>query len=94
MTHKLNMWTLYLCTFDNNFGRVAFKHYDVYTAFGVLTLFICVQFKHISFLYIQTLHNDCSHVEDLHWSRRSKAEFGVVCDDTLYKQGNFQIKKL
>ena len=31
----------------------------------------------ISFLYIWTLHIDCSHT-DLHQRRRSRAEFGLV----------------
>ena len=31
-----------------------------------------------SFLYIQTLHNGCSDIEDVHWQRRSRAEFGLV----------------
>ena len=37
-------------------------------------------YKQISFLFIQTLHNDCSHIEDVHWRRRSRAEFGLVLD--------------
>ena len=42
-------------------------------------LFVCnLQFKPISFLYIQTLLNDCSPVEDVHRRRRSRAEFGLV----------------
>ena len=42
-------------------------------------LFVCnLLFKQISFLYIQTLHNDCSHIEDVHRRRRSRAEFGLV----------------
>ena len=42
-------------------------------------LFVCyLQFKQISFLYVQTLHNDCSHTEDVHRRRRSRAEFGHV----------------
>ena len=41
-------------------------------------LFLCnLFFKQISFLYIQTLHNNCSHIEDLHRRRRSRAEFGL-----------------
>ena len=35
--------------------------------------------KQISFLYIQTLHNDCSHIEDVQRRGRSRAEFGLVC---------------
>ena len=34
----------------------------------------------ISFLYILTLHIDCSHIEDVHQWRRSTAEFGLVLD--------------
>ena len=42
-------------------------------------LFVCnLQFKPIPFLYIQTLHNDCSPIEDVHRRRRSRAEFGLV----------------
>ena len=37
-----------------------------------------LQFKPIPFLYIQTLHNDCSPIEDVHRRRRSRAEFGLV----------------
>ena len=41
--------------------------------------FVCnLYLKHISFLYIQTLRNDCSHIEDIHQRRRSRAEFGLV----------------
>ena len=41
-------------------------------------LFVCnMLFKQISF-YIHTLHNDCSHIEDVHRRRRSRAEFGLV----------------
>ena len=32
----------------------------------------------ISFLYNQILHNDCSHIEDVHWRHSSRAEFGHV----------------
>ena len=69
-----------LCTFDNMFGIVELRYYYVYTTFGVLTLlFVCnLQFKQISFLYIQTLHNDCSHIEDVQRGSRSRAEFGLV----------------
>ena len=42
-------------------------------------LFVCnLQFKQISFLYIQTLYNDCSHIEDVHQRCRSRTEFGLV----------------
>ena len=42
-------------------------------------LFVCnLLFKQISFIYIQTLHNDCSHIEDVHRRCRSRAEFGLV----------------
>ena len=27
---------------------------------------------------IETLHNDCSHIKDVHRRRRSRAEFGLV----------------
>ena len=39
---------------------------------------ICMKLKQISFLYIQTLHNDCSHIEVVHRLHRSRAEFGLV----------------
>ena len=43
-TLKLDMCAPYiLCTFDNIFGIVELRHYYVYTTFGVLTLFICMQ---------------------------------------------------
>ena len=43
-------------------------------------LFVCyLKLKPISFLYIQTLHNDWSPIEDVHRRRRSSAEFGLVC---------------
>ena len=32
-----------LFTFDNILGIVEFRHYYVYTTFGMLTLFVCVQ---------------------------------------------------
>ena len=42
-------------------------------------LFVCnLQFKQIAFLYIQTLHNDCSHIVDVHQRCRSRAVFGLV----------------
>ena len=41
--------------------------------------FVCnLYLKQILILYIQTLHNDCSHIEDVHLRRRSSAEFGLV----------------
>ena len=44
-------------------------------------LFVCyLQFKRISFLYIQTLHNDCSPIKGVHRGRRSRAEFDLVFD--------------
>ena len=43
IVHTLNMCAPYiLCTFDNIFGIVEHRHYNVYTTFGVLTLFICL----------------------------------------------------
>ena len=77
LIHTLNM-----CTFDNIFWSFELRMYYVYTTFGVLTLcnlcVICIHHKQISFLYIQTLHNDCSHIEDVHRGHRSRAEFGLV----------------
>ena len=29
--------------------------------------------------FIRTLHNDCSHIENVHRRRMSRAEFGLVC---------------
>ena len=47
-------------------------------------LFVCnLQFKPIPFLYIQTLHNDCSPIEDVHRGRRSRAESGLVINNIL-----------
>ena len=44
-------------------------------------LFVCnLLFKQILLLYSQTSHNDCSHIEDVHRRRRSRAEFGLVID--------------
>ena len=44
IAQTLNMCAPYiLCTFDNIFVIVELRHYYVYTTFGVLTLFICVQ---------------------------------------------------
>ena len=43
-------------------------HLDIFSVqnakmvFGLCNLLL----KHFSFLYIQTLHNDCSHIEDVH----------------------------
>ena len=64
-----------LCTFDNIFGIVELRHYYVYTTFGVLTLLIVcnLPFKPISFLYIQTLYNDCSPIEDVHLTTQVKS---------------------
>ena len=42
-------------------------------------LFVCnLQFILISFFHIQTLHNDCSTIEDVHRRGRSRVEFGLV----------------
>ena len=44
IAHTLNMCAPYILrTFDNIFGIVELRHYYVYTTFGVLTLFICMQ---------------------------------------------------
>ena len=49
-------------------------------------LYVCnKQFKPIPFLYIQTLHADCSPIDDVHRRRRSRAEFGLVVANTLAK---------
>ena len=83
IAHALNMCAPYiLCTFDNIFEIVELTHYNFYTTFGsgaYIVLFVCnLLSKQISFLYIQTLHNDCSHIEDVHRRRRSRSEFGIV----------------
>ena len=44
--------------------------------------------KQISFLYIRTLHNDCSHIEDVQLRRRSRAEFGLVSIMWLASSGD------
>ena len=55
-------------------------------------LFVCnLQFKPISFLYIQTLHNDCSLTEDVHRRRRSRAEFGLVFRPIRHRKSNVSI---
>ena len=60
------MHTLYLCSFDNIF---------LVSTVDYIAKFEC---NLISFLFIWTLHIDCSHIDDLHPWRRSRAEFGVV----------------
>ena len=81
IAHTLNMCAPYiLCTFDNILGLL---NLDIITSTSPLEclhcLFVCnLQFKPIPFLYIQTLHNDCSPIEDVHRRRRSRAEFGLV----------------
>ena len=77
----LNMCAPYiLCTFDNIFGIVELRHYYVYTTFGVLTLFICMQSANQtdSIPLYSHFHNACSPIEDVHRRRRSRAEFGLV----------------
>ena len=32
----------------------------------------------VFFLLFLTLHNDCSHIEDVHREHRSRADFGLV----------------
>ena len=53
-----------LCTFDN-----ILRHHYVYTPLECLHRVICVLSvtQTVSFLYIQALHNDCSHIEDVHF---------------------------
>ena len=83
IAHILNMCAPYiLCTFDNVLGIFELTHYYFYTTFNLECLhclFVCnLQFKPISFLYIQTLQNDCSPIEEVNPWRRSRAEFGLV----------------
>ena len=77
IAHTLNMCAPYiLCTFDNIFGIVELTTSPLEC---LHCLFVCnLQFKPIPFLNIQTLHNDCSPIEDVHRRRRSRAEFGLV----------------
>ena len=81
IAHTLNMCAPYiLCTFDNIFGIL---NLDIIMSTPPLEClhYLCLcnlQFKLIPFLYIQTLHNDCSPIEDVHRRRRSRAEFGLV----------------
>ena len=83
IAHTLNMCAPYiLCTFDLILF-LGLLNLDIVTSTPLLKclhyLFVCnLQFKPISFLYIQTLHNDCSPIEDVHRRRRSRAEFGLV----------------
>ena len=51
-------------------------------------LFVCnLQFKPISLLYIQILHNECSSIENVQRRRRSRAEFGLVFNsDHLFQR--------
>ena len=77
---------------------IFFAHLIIY--FGVLNLDIitftppleCSCFnlylKQISFLYIRTLHNDCSHIEAVQLRRRSRAEFGLVSIMWLASSGD------
>ena len=47
-------------------------------------LFVCYLFiKQVSFLYIPTLHNACSHIDNVHRRRRSRAEFGSYTVNVL-----------
>ena len=39
---------------------------------------LSVSAQQISFLYVGTLRNDCSHIEDVQRQRRSRVEFGLV----------------
>ena len=80
--HVCNLNLLYkLCTFENIYGKLLNLHVIKSTPplECLHCLFVCnLLFKQISFRYIQTLHNDCSHIEDVHRRRRSKADFGLV----------------
>ena len=71
-----------LCTFDNMFWIVELK--TLLRLYHLLSVYIVYLYKQISFLYIQTLHNDCSHIEDVHRRSRSRAEFGLVFFNFCY----------
>ena len=74
IVHTLNMYTLYLCTFDNIFLSVKLR--NCYITYCRLH---CVIWVYSDFIPVYlTLHIDCSHIDDLHWRRRSRAEFGLV----------------
>ena len=81
IAYTLNMCAPYiLCTFIIFLGLLNF---DIIKSTPPLEclhcLFVCnLQFKPIQFLYIQTLHDDCSPIEDVYRRRRSRAEFGLV----------------
>ena len=80
IAHTLNMRALFiLCTIDNIFWNVNLDVIKSIPPFVCLyCLFVCnLLFKQISFLYIQTLHNDCPHIEDVH-RQRHRAEYGLV----------------
>ena len=82
IAHALNMCAPYiLCTFDLKLflGLLNLDITSTPPLECLHCLFVCnLQFKPISFLYIQTLHNDCSPIEDVHRRRRCRAEFGLV----------------
>ena len=61
------------------------KFFYVYITFGVFTLCnLCVICNsNIFHSFIFKLHNDCSHIEDVHRRCRSRAEFGLVHTYTL-----------
>ena len=85
-SHIEHVCTYILCTFDLKIF-LGLLNLDIITSTTPLKclhcLFVCnLQFKPISFLHIQTLHNDCSPIEDVHRGRRSRAEFGLVCKST------------
>ena len=78
IAHTLNMCApCILCTFNNILGLLNLDIH-VYTTFGVLTLFICVQsaIQTDSISLYKTLHNDCSPIED--WTDDAGPEQSLV----------------
>ena len=67
-----------------NFTRYDCLHIEhVYPVFcaRLIIFFGIVELRHYyiyTFLHIQTLHNDCLHIEDVHRRCRSRAEFDLV----------------
>ena len=74
-SHIEHVCTLYFVHIE----KYLFRHYNVYTTFGMLTLFICVSVIQADFIPLYSnLAYDCSHIEDVHRRRRSRAEFGLL----------------
>ena len=65
-SHIEHVCALYFVHIWWYFGIVELRHFYIYTTFGVLTLFICVQsaIQTDSIPLYKTLHSDCSPIED------------------------------